>query len=125
MDVSNITILVFPLVANIFQSGVKLNEQNCNPFIKFSNYSLYSILVVVLSYMTIVGVDNVIFKGITMGGIQFMACFVAIIAVLLLIHYVVVDQVRSVWWRSILSLFLLLISLAISVIIIFYEYTLK
>jgi len=53
MDISNIVFLIFPISANLIQSGIRLNESSCNFIDRFSHHSLFSIPVVVLSYMYI------------------------------------------------------------------------
>jgi len=124
MDISNITILFFPIAANLIQSGVKLSDGG-NFIDRFSFHSLFSIPVVILSYLHIISVGQVQFKGLTMDGLQFGLAFLAIAIILLFANYVIINHVGKVFLRNFLSIILLLITLIISVIIIFHEYLLK
>ena len=124
MDISNITILFFPIATNLIQSGVKLNE-NSNFIDKFSFHSLFSIPVVILSYMQIISIGEVQFFGFTMAGLQFGLAFLVIAIMLIFADYMIINHVRRTFLRNFFSMLLLLITLAIAVIIIFYEYFLK
>lgn len=124
MDLTNISILIIPLGITSLQSGIKLNESHCNFATKFSNGSLFSLLAIILSFMKIMSFEKETIKihNYSMNGFEFASCFFVIIAVLLMINYIVIDQVQNKILRTILSLLFLIAGLIPSFLIVFYKH---
>ncbi len=124
MDLTNISVLIIPIGITTLQSGIKINESNANFFTKLSIGSLFSILAIMLSFMKIMSFEKVTLhfsSSYSMGGFDFSVCFFMLIAILLFINYVIIDQLNNKFWRSALSVLILLSALTPSFFIIFYE----
>lgn len=124
MDLTNISVLIIPIGITTLQSGIKINETNANFVTKLSIGSLFSLLAIMLSFMKIMSFENVILHFSTtysMGGFDFAVCFFVLIAILLLIDYIVIDQLSNKFWRSTISALILLLAIVPSFFIIFYE----
>jgi hypothetical protein len=124
MDLTNISVLLIPLGITTLQSGIILNEDHINFITRFSNGSLYSLLAIILSYMKIMSFEKVTIalNSYTMNGFDFAVCFLVLIAILLLVHYLIVDQVKPNLWRCFWSIMMLLFALIPSFFIVFYEH---
>ncbi len=125
MDVTNISLLIIPLGITTIQSGIKLREAHSDFVTKFTNGSLYALLGIILAFMKVLSFDSVtlhFFGKYCMGGFEFAACFFVLMALLLMIHYLIIDLVNNKFLRSSVSVFILLIALVPSYFILFYNY---
>ena len=134
MDLGKVVmVLLTPLAINVVQCMFNpKNKTHCNSFVVFSNYSLYSVLAVVLSYMAIMKFKEVVFKDITvfeeqvkMGGLEFIILFIFFTASLIIMNYFTIELVKKKWIRNSVSIFLLSLALIVSVIIIYHEQIFK
>ena len=123
MDLSNITILFIPAVLTAVQSGININAKRVDFFSRYSNNMLFALLAVMLSYMKVMSFSNVkLFNIITMTGLDLAQCFFLLIVFLLFLNYIIINNVKKVFVRNLLSLLLFVPALAGSFFIIFYKY---
>ncbi len=125
MDLSNLTVLLFPIGFSALHCGIKLNQAHSNFLTKLTMSSLFSIVAVILSYMKVMELfdEQLCFTSdIKMGGYEVMTSFIVFIALLALVNFTIVDQISNKIVNGILSAIILTLVLIPAYFIIFWEY---